>query len=536
MKTIDTKGVGITQVIVNEAWRYRVWGLTFLVGVFYLSALCPQFVPESSKYIVEAKLLAEGERFSSTLFPPGFPLMLAPLYYIFSSFPGNLLALQAVPFLFGLLSIPVIYAFLERYTDLDRGMVAFIVLLIAVAPLILLHSTQWVLTETPYIFFSILAILLLEKSAGTERRSTLYLCLAVLAMAASYYIRVVGLVLPVVGIVYLLLRKDWRRALLVLVLFVLLLAPWMYRNYSLGLSPLTSDYGDSFKQKVFERPELGTIGPGDLVLRVLSNAWVHATNTILWLLLPAAIDGAAAAWLGRVSLGYPAWVPAGIGVLLSTIILVGFFSRLRQELRSFDLYVVFYTGSILLPPWYAERNLLPILPFLLYYLVLGIQWLADRLAIARRWPVAEPRLLSMVALSVLLAGFLASDRHALATATAYRSGEIRETDETFLELCQWVKDNTGEDDLFMYSRYNELYLYTDRRAVNVPEIPGREEFRAELYRLGVDYVVLEPFRGGYAWGRQDQNYLQPTIMQYPESFEPTFEIDSSPRVIVYRVK
>ena len=209
------------STIAGVMWKYRIWGLMFLVGVFYLLALYPQSAAEQSKYILAAKSLAEGDGFSSPHFPPGFPLLLAPVYVLFPDFPGNLLALQLVPLLFGLLTVPTLHAFLEQCTNLDRGLATFTVLLTAVSPLILLHSAQSILTEMPYIFFSILALLLLEKSADTEWRSRLYLCLAVLAMAASYYVRVDGLVVPLAGIIYLLLRKDWRRALWVLVLFAL---------------------------------------------------------------------------------------------------------------------------------------------------------------------------------------------------------------------------------------------------------------------------------------------------------------------------
>ena len=361
--------------------------------------------------------------------------------------------------------------------------------------------------------------------------------MAALAVLASYLIRVVGIALLAASVSYFLLRKRWREAAIISLVFVLLVLPWAYRNSSVGTSALTTGHVSYVLQKDFQRPHLGTIGLQDMAYRLLNNIWGHMTETILWLFIPWAVDGWWSAFLGRLHLEQLAWTSAAFGLAVSGPCVLGYILTLKEKLTVTHLYVFFFLGIILLPSWVVERNLWPLLPLLLYYFVMGLRWLVERAPLLWRKSVSLAVPVVVAALCIILFGFAMSDRHLLAAGAAYRAGEIDESERVFGEMCEWIGDNTSADDSILLYPF-KLYLYTGRKSVHFPMLIDREEFVARLGEMGVDYVILEPFPTNTdRYGRLDQIYLQPAVVTYPQAFVPVYQLGADPdhpTFIVYR--
>jgi hypothetical protein len=214
---------------------------------------------------------------------------------------------------------------------------------------------------------------------------------------------------------------------------------------------------------------------------------------------------------------------------------LGYFVSLRKQLRIDHLYVVFYLGIILLPPWYVERNLWPLLPFLLYYFVVGLRWLVERASFSWRKSVSLAAPVTVVVLGVILFGFAMSDRHLLAVGAAYRAGQGDATEQSFFEMCDWIRGNTAEDDLVMCLYPVKTYLYTGRKTTGIPTIIDREAFLERLRGLGVDYIAVETSHQEYKYGGEERIYLQPVIAMNPGMFIPIYQTSSEPRIVVYRI-
>ena len=519
------------------AERYGVILIALVGGLIYILCLDATVAGhDRSRFIILARSIATGQGFRDlslpgsppyTLAPFGYPLLLAPVMVLFPHFPENIIPLKLVTVSFGVVNILMVY-WLFRSLKVEIWLALLLVSAVALAPLTIVFATH-TLSEAPYLLFSLLALLLLGKWVRDDRMINPAWLLGVLAMAMAYLTRVVGLSLLAAGLGYLLLRKRWKHAVLTGLLFALLISPWAYRNMSVGSSGLTTDYVQSyFVLKDMARPYLGTIGPGDLMQRLLNNVRGHATDKILWLFFPWAINGWWPAFLSRVHLESLTWVSPVLGLAVSALCILGYVVSLRKRLRVDHLYVVFYLGIILLPPWVVERNLWPLLPFLLYYFVVGLRWLVERASLLWRKSVPLTAPATVVALCIVLLGFAMSDRHLLAAGAAYRVGQVSATEQSFFEMCEWIRRNTAADDLIMYFYADKLYLYTGRKTTGIPAIIDRDAFLEHLYDQGVDYVAIEPSRQDDRYGGQEQIYLQPAVMTYPQAFVPVHQIGADP--------
>ncbi len=527
-------------------WRYKILLVVLLVGVVHILSLTTQIGGhDQSQYVMLAQSIAGGQGFRQLNLPgnppeklrvPGFPLLLAPIAYLWPGFPENLLGFRLVSILFSLLSLVAAYYYFVKRKGIQPHIASLMVLLLGLNPLMVVFSSQATFSEIPYLFFSVLALSLLEGIGA--KKGARYLVIAAFAILASYFIRVVGIALLAAGVSNFLLRKRWKEAAIIFLVLVLFVLPWAYRNSSAGTSALTTEHVWYILQKDYQRPHLGTIGLQDMAHRLLNNIWGHTTETISWLFIPWAVNGWWPAFLARLHLQQLAWTSAALGLAVSGPCILGYILTLKEKLTVTHLYVFFLIGIILLAPWYVERNLWPLLPFLLYYFAVGLRWFVERASLLRRKSLSLAAAATVVALCIILFGFAASDRHLLAAGAAYRAGEIDESERVFGEMCEWIRNNTSPDDLLLYRFPVKTYLYTRRKVMGIPMIIDHDAFLSELNHAGVDYVVLEPDRQqGYEYGWFDQVYLQPAVTAYPQSFVPVHQIGTDPdhpALVIYR--
>ena len=171
----------------------------------------------------------EGEPIPHTKYPFGFPLLLAITDIIF---PDNLIALKSLIVLLYAISIPLTYLLIRRFapSPIALGVSA----LCLASPLLLDYSHQ-VMSEIPFLLFSLIALLLLHRAQKSSTLSTL--ALAIIAMIAAYHIRSAGIILIGTGIIFFALHKKWKETGLIAIGSLLLALPYQIRNASLGGTP-----------------------------------------------------------------------------------------------------------------------------------------------------------------------------------------------------------------------------------------------------------------------------------------------------------
>ena len=195
-----------------------------------------------------ATTFAPGEPKPHTLAPFGYPLLLSPLIALFGQ---NILLLKFFSVLLAAASV-LLFCVLIRPLTVPLYWLSLCATF-AVNPLLAAYS-HLILSEVPYLFFSLLSLWLLQRSE-TENSNTVnkWFWLAILCLGFTAHIRSIGLALPLAAAASLALRRHWRRLTLFSLSLALLLLPWMGRNYAVVDDH--AGYGQQFLLKYSYDPE-----------------------------------------------------------------------------------------------------------------------------------------------------------------------------------------------------------------------------------------------------------------------------------------
>jgi hypothetical protein len=217
---------------------------------------------------------------------------------------------------------------------------------------------------------------------------------------------------------------------------------------------------------------------------------------------------------------------------MSGVVLLGLIVHLRHKIQLFDIYVTLYMALVLLAPWHVERNLVPVILFLLYYLVLGAQWVAVRIQPLLRRFRLSPIVVTIAALTILLLGALVSDRHTWVSAANCRAGIDLQPGVT--EVYNWISINAPADALLMTDDPDKLYLYTGRQGLAISQEVNTAVFIIEAEQAGVDYIIYKP-GPEYEYSQYNSFYLSRVLSEQSNRLVRVYETSSEPKAIVYRI-
>lgn len=189
-------------------------------------------------YYINATSLAEGDGYCGMFgeptanFPPGYPLLMAPLRVITSSFVAQKV-MNLVFFLFGVL---MLFSILVR--EGIRREVAFVISAVVLTTPHLLEFSTMMMSEASCFFFVSLAFWayqrISDENSGRMWRSY-YIYVFIFSVLFSFYIRTQALVLFIAFLVGFVLMRRWRLSLLLLATTILGYMPWVIRNMLNGL-------------------------------------------------------------------------------------------------------------------------------------------------------------------------------------------------------------------------------------------------------------------------------------------------------------
>jgi hypothetical protein len=360
-----------------------VYGLVLAFGAlqFGLSLRADDFFMGDVTYFELARSLVEkgyyGFDFTpQTTLPPGFPAILAAICVIVGC---NFAVMSSSMAVFATLGFIVSYELLR--VEEGRTAAAVSCLLLASSPIVFVLSTQFVASDLPYFFTSMLALMFAAKLvvANCRRRRLILWPLCGVFMLGSLLIRSVGIAL-LVGLfawVTVSFCFDWnagvhraRSFLAILILGMVVQASWMLwaAKHEVIQWPTVEGYPKSYvaqlKIKNGNYPELGTVSLSDIPSRVEQNLNEHAVELTKLLTRKDYIN---AAW----------YSPLVFGPVL--LVLIGVVSSIRAGGGALsDWYFVSYEAMYLLWPWYGEiRFFLPVAPLACLYLWRGGKVVVD---------------------------------------------------------------------------------------------------------------------------------------------------------------
>lgn len=191
------------------------------------------YTPDSARYLAWANSLAHFEGFKDATSPepvryvfhaPLYPILLAPSAFLV---PFSIPAAKVTTLLIGAL---LLFCF-HRWTSQRAGAIlaAVAAVLLAFNPLTLLYSTQ-VLSDVPFAVCLVLFFMLAEPILSSDEENRLQEVLFIMVILAGIFLREVGLTMMFAAVSVFVLRKQYRRALTILLSSAGIYLIWYLRN------------------------------------------------------------------------------------------------------------------------------------------------------------------------------------------------------------------------------------------------------------------------------------------------------------------
>ena len=166
--------------------------------------------------------------------------------------------------------------------------------------------------------------------------------------------------------------------------------------------------------------------------------------------------------------------------LIVVFTIIGFISKCLKKVDFIDLFVVIYLFGLFIYPDMNSgmRFLFPIIPFLLYYVVVGLMTIKlDRY-------INKTILIFSLGLFVLIP-YCFSIRNIIVHQNETLIGP---QEKESVEAWDYVKNNTPKDAIIAFEKPRALALYSDRKTIGpINEKP--EEIQSKLKDVGVNYIL-----------------------------------------------
>lgn len=430
-----------------------VGAITFAAGALIMEGYIVGVAHDDGMYVILAKALATGRGYRwlhipgappATHFPPGYPAVLALLWWISPQFPGNLATFELANALFmSLAAVGVFYFARSRF-----GMSAFGAATLALATTLGIPTlTLSVMLMSEPLFLALLIPILLYAEwmlDGASRRTRHVVSLALLVGAATL-VRTHGIALLGAITILLLLRRRYRDAALFACVASLVLLPWqLFVAANAHVVPATMQ-GNYESYGAWFAAGLRADGPR-LVFRTLLRTTGNLLGMFGVLVAPS--------------------LPAAIRVLaIAVVVSLGAVGArmLWRRAPATALFLALYSAIVLVWPFWPSRFFWGIWPLIVFLPVLGlrqaIEWRAET-------PKARgARYVALVAGVLMICGYVAYNitgyRHEWwASIPRHVSDEVR-------PVLAWVANHTPANAVVATEAETSVYLYTGRVAVPV---------------------------------------------------------------------
>jgi len=524
----------------------------------YFAVLNPQRFGsyyDDSIYVTTAKALAtnQGYRIISlpyepvqTLYPPLYPLFLSVIWRVYPKFPDNIFWMMIFSIVATVGFLALTYRYLTKYHYMHTWAALIVIGIAGINWRTMLLATT-LLSELTYAVLSVVALSLAE-TVDEDRTTLKSVALAGLGAGFAFLTRTSGAALFGAFVLYYVLRKQWRQSLVagtVGAIFVIGWSAWCYshRTEVTGINTgYFTSYWHMFRESFQTLRSLNDTSPVATFLNILG------TNFLLLLVASPALA----------CFGIRYDLPQALLLFLVSLtfitIVTGFIRRFKRGPRLLEIYVSLYLLLHLLPAGVAyDRYLLPIVPFLLYYIVSEASAIISSIKAAlnsgkfsKRLGAGSLGFALVVIIGVLLYSNVSMTYASLASASSANSDQWAVDPQAI----EWVRENTSQSDILACYRDPLFYLFTGRKAVissplilfnTVPyqtRKPSQSEFGTAFLKLvqesNSNYVILS--RDDFKFeSDQYRICLEELISERRETFIRVFQSQDG-RSEIYRIE
>lgn len=397
-------------------------------------------------------------------YPPAYPAMLAVWGAVFGD---GFDALTALTVMLSVASLLIVFLLMRRV--LGEVLALMVTAILALNPHIV-HYAGAVLSETPYVFLTVLALYLLQRGRPGKRH---VLAVSAIALGAALT-RSAGVTFVAAIIVYWLSERRYRAAFGFAAVSGLALGAWflwttLAPEQFVGASyvaDLTAD-GQPAQRISF-------------AARLSGNIWWYGRTGIPWTLAVPTVRGT--------------WIDNAVSLLVVTVAALAGLRVFARRWRVGFLYALAYAGLLAVWVWNAERFILPVL-FLLVAALLG-----GAFAIGSRWGERWGfRTAGAIAAILLLSGFVRT-ASLVAGKAGCRVGSdglppaacIKTDQASFFDAVRWIRENTAPEAVVLAAKGSPLWHYTRRQHIGYRAALAQPpaEFLDHVRDQGADYILL----------------------------------------------
>ena len=460
---LDDTIAGTTQIDVARVMPWLVATMVIAVGVMLVDSLPVGVVHDDGMYVILAKSIATGQGYrwlnlpgapAATHFPPGYPAVLALLWWIYPVFPGNVVLFKVANAVF----CGIAAAGTARFAHIRLGLsarAAAAFTLVAMLGIPTLALSVMVMSE-PLFLAALLPILLMaERLADTERPAKRELLLLGLATGAATLVRTHGIALiGAIPIVLVMRRRHLADVALYVAGALAVVLPWqLWVSMHAGMlpEPMRGNY-ESYGAWLVAGFRADGIA---LLFRTATQTGTELLAMFATLAMPS----------------MPAAVRIAALVMLGVLAAVGL--RALWRLASVTtLFLAFYFAIVIFWPFAPTRFAWGVWPLVLMPVVLGARSLVAWRPISRGH--RSLRTAAIVATVALALG------HATYTLKGYRGqwwqSIPKATAAIISPVVFWAARHTGPRDLLAVEAESAVYLYAERRTVPVHTFTVKQYF------------------------------------------------------------
>ncbi|MEO0185116.1 MAG: glycosyltransferase family 39 protein [candidate division WOR-3 bacterium] len=466
---------------------------------------------DNAVYIILAESLTTGKGYKNiylpdepphTQYPPGFPLLLSIPFIIFGK---SILIFKLVIFLTGLGALVFFYLIIKK---IFRENFVILMFLYVSVPIFVIYN-HWILSEIPFLFFSLGAIYFLLKFC--DKKNFLIFLISAFFAIYAFFIRTAGISLILGLALFLIMKKEYKFLIVFLALFLIFFIPWEIRNAGI---PDNTGY---LRQLLARNPyqmELGTINFSDFIIRIWDNFIFYSFTIIPSTFLPILNS--------RVLLII-------LGVIFISFLILGFFARLRN-FTILEAYFIFGIGVLLAWPkvWSSDRFLLPLMPVVLIYIYHGFILLQDKLKVKNFVFVISGAIIVLNMISIIPQAVKSMENN-LAYIKVNKYAGYTIDYRRYFEVIDFIRKNILEDKIIMARKPEFVYLLSKHKSFCYPFTTNKNDIKASVKKA--DYVIFDSFQ----WTGTTMRYFLPVIQEHPDGFETIYKT-SYPEFYLLRIK
>jgi len=466
---------------------------------------------DNAVYIILAESMISGKGYRNihlpdeplhAFYPFGFPLILALPMLVFGS---NVFILKIFIVLIG---IGMIYLFYKMTEHLFKNSAKMLLIFCISVPVFITYN-HWIYTEVPYLCVSLAALYFFIK-ASSKKKSFYYISFVLATYAV--FIRTVGITLVIGMILILLIKKQFKYAVILALVFLILFVPWQIRNAAIHQE------GGYLEQLLAKYPydlTYGRAGFSDFTRRIFDNFIYYSFIIIPLTLMPVLDSGII-------------FIIVGSFIVLTT--LLGLITRLKR-MSIVEFYFIFGCAVLLFWPrvWSSERLLLPFLPLFIIYFYYGLTWIGKKIKF-RYFAYLILGVLTLLNAIVIFRESIISYKNNIAYLNGDKYAGYQETWRHYFETVDWIDKNLPTRSVILARKPEFVYLKSGRKSLSYPFIPEPSLVKDALEQC--DFIIFDnAYKNGMA-----RVWLLPVLEQDPDKYQIIYKTDTHDFFVIRAIK